>query len=433
MPTQSGSIDLNSYKMVNDNASKTATNYIQADSTGIKIANANPATATTYQHQTATNTEFIVDGVSQAEISGTGARFGATNGTRLLLDNTGITLKSSNNNSYAYIYDTKENSNSLYYQVVYCKKFYKGSVSNYSYTVPFSDYIEEIVNIEITNDPGSSMQPEAVISSNHRSITVSHITAFKADRLLTITLKMQYDNDRPYGAITLGNRNDTYPSGPNSLSVGQYIAVSGSNSGAIGKELIVTGSEQFVCGIFNENDPSKQFIVGIGKNEFETINGFSVSRDGTAETYHDLNVGHDLNVVHDLTVGGYVRSEHSYSESYSVRTRNSSNNSTPYSVDNCTYYKSGSAIQLCFTMYRRTSLTIPATGIINEEVGFINESYSSIFPSYNVTCVATTSTCPLFIKIQSNGLIIVNYAPVNQATAFPDSEYIQVSATYLVA
>lgn len=59
-------------------AEKTATNYIGIDSTGIRIANANPNTTTTYQHQSATSTEFIVDGNSMAEISGNGARFGVS-------------------------------------------------------------------------------------------------------------------------------------------------------------------------------------------------------------------------------------------------------------------------------------------------------------------------------------------------------------------
>ena len=96
MPTQTGSIDLNSYKLVNDSASKTAKNYISADTNGIRIANANPATATTYQHQTANDTEFVVNGVSKAKISGDGARFGEADGTRLELTNNSLLFKDSN-------------------------------------------------------------------------------------------------------------------------------------------------------------------------------------------------------------------------------------------------------------------------------------------------------------------------------------------------
>jgi len=43
-------------------AAKTATNYIVADSSGIKIADANPASSTTYQHQTSSGTDFVVNG-----------------------------------------------------------------------------------------------------------------------------------------------------------------------------------------------------------------------------------------------------------------------------------------------------------------------------------------------------------------------------------
>ena len=53
-------------------AAKTATNYIAADSNGIKIANANPSTATTYQHQTATETDFVVAGGVRNRINADG-------------------------------------------------------------------------------------------------------------------------------------------------------------------------------------------------------------------------------------------------------------------------------------------------------------------------------------------------------------------------
>ena len=59
-----------------NNAAQTATNYIAADSTGIRIANANPSTATTYQHQTSTATEFVAGGERTAQFGGNGATIG---------------------------------------------------------------------------------------------------------------------------------------------------------------------------------------------------------------------------------------------------------------------------------------------------------------------------------------------------------------------
>lgn len=67
-------------------AAKTATNYIVADSSGIKIADANPASSTTYQHQTSSGTDFVVNG-----------------GVRNRVDSTGMTLYNGSGTSDANI------------------------------------------------------------------------------------------------------------------------------------------------------------------------------------------------------------------------------------------------------------------------------------------------------------------------------------------
>ena len=71
-------------------AGQTATNYIGIDGNGIKIANANPTTATTYQLQTSTGTEFVASGDSVAEFGGSGARIGKTDGARISVTPSGI-------------------------------------------------------------------------------------------------------------------------------------------------------------------------------------------------------------------------------------------------------------------------------------------------------------------------------------------------------
>lgn len=57
-------------------AAKTATNYIRADGTGIRIASTDPSesTTTTYQHQTSNKTEFVVSGATMSDVSGNGLR-----------------------------------------------------------------------------------------------------------------------------------------------------------------------------------------------------------------------------------------------------------------------------------------------------------------------------------------------------------------------
>ena len=77
----------NGTRTMSEEAAKTATNYISADSSGIRIADADPATATTYQHQTATSTEFVVEGDSLLEMDGTnGVRVGDASGSHVLVD-----------------------------------------------------------------------------------------------------------------------------------------------------------------------------------------------------------------------------------------------------------------------------------------------------------------------------------------------------------
>ena len=81
MPKQTGSIDLSSQKQAHDDASKTATNYIYASSDGIKVANASPQSATTYQLQQSDNTRFVIGGNLKSKISGNGFEVFSTNTT----------------------------------------------------------------------------------------------------------------------------------------------------------------------------------------------------------------------------------------------------------------------------------------------------------------------------------------------------------------
>ena len=64
------------------NAAKTATDYISIDPTdGIRIADANPSTSTTYQRQTSTKTEFVVGGATMSDVSGDGLKVYDGSGT----------------------------------------------------------------------------------------------------------------------------------------------------------------------------------------------------------------------------------------------------------------------------------------------------------------------------------------------------------------
>jgi len=77
-----------------DDAAKTATNYIEADADGIKIFDSPTSkTAGTYQHQTATSTEFFVDGESMASFGAEGYKVGDESALHQVGDGTSLSFR----------------------------------------------------------------------------------------------------------------------------------------------------------------------------------------------------------------------------------------------------------------------------------------------------------------------------------------------------
>lgn len=96
-------------------AAKTATNYISADTNGIRIASSSPSTATTYQHQTATETEFIVDSESRLLVSGDGIRVGkpyvsvdTDNESHMEINYHSLQLVDRDGNTYFFVSDLRD-------------------------------------------------------------------------------------------------------------------------------------------------------------------------------------------------------------------------------------------------------------------------------------------------------------------------------------
>ncbi|MBQ9006116.1 MAG: hypothetical protein IJ092_07050 [Atopobiaceae bacterium] len=79
-------------------AATTATNYIAMDSSGVRVANANPATATTYLRLASTFLEFVRGNTSMlkawVESSVAKIRVGAETGFNMLTDDEGVKLRS---------------------------------------------------------------------------------------------------------------------------------------------------------------------------------------------------------------------------------------------------------------------------------------------------------------------------------------------------
>lgn len=101
-----GKINLVGAVTIGDLASATQdavlnSNYIVADSSGIKIADSNPASSTTYQHQTSSGTDFVVNGGVRNRVNADGMTLYDGNGTAdgnivASLLNSGIRLGNSN-------------------------------------------------------------------------------------------------------------------------------------------------------------------------------------------------------------------------------------------------------------------------------------------------------------------------------------------------
>lgn len=106
----------NSASAAAEDGAKTATNFIAIDTNdgSIHIANDSPSTSDTYQRQTSTETEFVVDGVSRATISGSGARFGKaydansnSNESHLELDYHSLQLVNREGETYFHVSDLR--------------------------------------------------------------------------------------------------------------------------------------------------------------------------------------------------------------------------------------------------------------------------------------------------------------------------------------
>lgn len=433
MPTQSGSIDLNSYKMVNDNASKTATNYIQADSTGIKIANADPATATTYQHQTATKTEFIVDGTSKAEIGGDGVRLGDNNNTKLVLNNSNMQILNKFNKACFSLIDTTTMNGE---QLIVIDSIISDSSGDISFAL--SNPIIEVLCITTNVRTAilydySTVQNYTYTTNGDEQITIHDYTA---NQKLYIKYKTTRSSTVLAASLVLGNYDSRYIYGDSSLIVGNNNYIFGKYSAGIGQGLLISGTNQLVCGRFNEPDETKCFIVGIGtKPTYGTDtpayqNGFTVDSDGDAEVYRDLSVGRNLIVDDDVTISGNINTPDNGGTNVCS---SSSYNTVTYS-EATTW---GRMCSLYVELHLNSDYTIPLTGSWSNRL-LCSIRYSNLKPKYDVFCV-TSGPLPVYITITTDGRIIATASAVSQDrtdtdyTTYKATRTMKISATYMTA
>ena len=229
--TETGTIDLKAQKAGHDDAATKATNYIAADSTGIRIANANPSTATTYQHQTATETEFVVNGESMLKVGGDGQRIGkeyvqgaTDNESHMELDYHSMQMVDKDGTTYFHVSDLRG-----------------------------TDGVAEIVDTFVGDGTTRTFYLSLVASDTDYTVSVSdssggtvtkstNMVMFQSAPTVGATITVTYDSESPYAkAYTLGLRRSSGNIGGYSLVEGRDNIASGSASHAEGRKSKASG------------------------------------------------------------------------------------------------------------------------------------------------------------------------------------------------
>ena len=230
-----------------NDAKKYATNYISADSTGIRIANANPSTATTYQHQTATETEFFVSGTSVGQFGGSGARIGKTAESHIEMDYHSLRLIDTDGNSYFHVSDMRDRSKRYrtYDTVEYI------ATGAPSYTTKQEGFTSlQVYKETFTNTYGDSID---IISQGWPEWTISDSTATRSESFYQSYQSRSIDTTKPVTvvyavdyemsgtvALTFGSRSGTV--GVKSFAAGEDVEASGYSSYAEGYGTTASGN-----------------------------------------------------------------------------------------------------------------------------------------------------------------------------------------------
>lgn len=229
MPTQTGSIDLSG----DANAAKVATNYIAVDDTGIRIAQSNPATATTYQHQTATETEFFIDGTSMASF-GSEARVGAEDESHMELNYHSMQLVDQEGNIFFYAGDLRDRSGKaqISEDFAFTRFMYEDS-GKVRVAFPPAVEIVDILYSDGDSILGTSAHAEIVSDGYFISIET-------ADNLAGENGTLVYKTSGAAYSYTLGTRGNGAV-GPFSIVAGESCVASGNRSHAEGASTTASG------------------------------------------------------------------------------------------------------------------------------------------------------------------------------------------------
>ena len=320
IPAETGTIDLKAQVA----AAKTASNYIAADATGIKIANANPSTATTYQHQTATETEFVNQGVSTAAFGGSKARIGEEDAQHVEILPERVDFLDADGESFARVSDTMrigyddslmtilganefklvDAAGSLVTRVRSSNTYDRCAritiyVTSLGRTVIYSDFnINPDMGVTAEYEDGTALDPPEITGAKEFTFATAPTAAFH----------LIYYTPDPVFDTTFGTRRGTYGIGSFAAGVdnqatrqystaigrsnaatamdayafGRSNVASARDSYAIGRGLKASSEGQTVVGKYNEEDTSGKyaFIIGAGDSDSSRFNAAMIGYDG---------------------------------------------------------------------------------------------------------------------------------------------------------
>jgi len=244
------------------NAAQTATNYIVADSKGIKIANAKPATATTYQRQTANDTTFYVNGKKRSQIradglhiyvesteseaanfTANGAQIGRTNQNHVNIDYHSMRMVDKNGETYFHVSDLRGEDG--YYTIT--EHFIgDGSETYFQLSSRLHEWGfssgEPILIAAYVNDVATA----ATITG---SLILGYLVEFSEAPAEGSDIKVVYKSDsRNLKAYTIGARSSDGEIGPFSFVVGVDSTASGIASYAEGRGAVASGDNSHAEG-----------------------------------------------------------------------------------------------------------------------------------------------------------------------------------------
>lgn len=286
------------------NGKKEATNYIYAGSDGIKIANADPEHADTYQKQTADSTEFYVDGVKRNSVSGDGMKVydsdGSTEVAKFKRDVTIGSLTDYHTNISPGIFNINGGANNQYVDLFSVSKSENPTTETYlkresvdakSYTLSNTpdQYILYVNIVEYYRHDSDEFAIDFTPGTEDSFDNGSSIVTYDGDRTFTCEL-----SDNPGDVVDCTIDAILYYTTKNNVDLGNFTfgtrnseGAVGNGSAALGKNLTAATNYQTVIGR-NNSEVVGPFVIGNGQSGYG--NALAVGWNGDLKLNGDVYI-----------------------------------------------------------------------------------------------------------------------------------------------